>query len=126
MKLNIGLTVLGVWLVNSAYTYDDAKQGGGLRGPNAEGRKLPSGGNGNGNSGGNGNGNGGQSQNKGEPTGRVIISRKTEKKLKAQGKSPNEIAAIRAKGLNKVKQKKVVFESKGEGDFQVVEDGLGQ
>lgn len=61
-----------------------------------------------------------------ELSGRVIVSRKTEAKLQKEGKTPNEIAAIRSQGMSEIKKNKVVFESGGEGDFQVVEVGKGK
>ncbi len=63
-----------------------------------------------------------------ELSGRIIIARKSTKKLQKEGKGPNEIAQMRAKGLNKIKRNKVVFQmgkEEDDDDFQVVEVGRG-
>lgn len=102
---------------------------GGLRGKDSEGRKLTGNLFGGNDDNGKGKDKGKDEYNNGpkrELSGRVIISRKTEKKLKKEGKMPNEIAATRYEALSEIKKYKVVFESSGgEGDFQVVEVGKG-
>ena len=63
-------------------------------------------------------------------TGKVIMSRKSMKQLKAAGKSQAAAAAIRAQGKKEIKKNKITFESKGKDkddvDFQVVELPRGQ
>lgn len=62
-------------------------------------------------------------------TGEVIVKRQTPAALRAQGKSEEQINAMRAQGMNVIREKEVVFESRGSDDdgddFQVVKVGLG-
>jgi len=60
-----------------------------------------------------------------EPTGEIILSRKSVKSLKKAGKKPDEIAKFRNKGLSMIKEQSIVFESVGDHDFQVVAVGKG-
>lgn len=82
------------------------------------------------NGGGSGNGGGNGGGPKRELSGRVIVSRKSAKKLQSEGKGKSEIARMRMKAKEKfTKGREVVMQSgkeEDEGEFQVIEVGEGQ
>ncbi len=135
MKIHLLLHLLIATEIHVASTANP-QEGQGLRGVNSQQdralrlRRKDNGGDKGGGKGGDKDGKDDTGNNgegpKRESSGRVIICRKTETKLKKDGKKDNEINDIRSRGMGEIKKKKMVFESRGEGDFQVVEVGRGK
>lgn len=141
MKINLALLTIFVAHSSQVGAQADDEDRRGLRGPDPEGRDLARGGGrgfgfgrgGGGRGGGRGGGGRGGGDDGGddggqrnERTGRVIISRKSEADLQKKGKSKGSIAQMRAEGLNQIKKNKILFESGGDHDFQVVEVEKGK